>query len=66
MMHSHWNVLNDKDFKLFVLILVVMDDALAPWKRRSLVLTLWVLILVVMDDALALGSKIQKAVKAKS
>ena len=36
-----------------VLILVVMDDALAPPKIRPLLWFVEVLILVVMDDALA-------------
>ena len=39
----------------FVLILVVMDDALVPFAVVVLnVSGLWVLILVVMDDALVL------------
>ena len=37
-----------------VLILVVMDDALAQWKSLRNSIIKYVLILVVMDDALAL------------
>ena len=42
----------------FVLILVVMDDALAPADLAAYIgITVKVLILVVMDDALALGGQ---------
>ena len=43
------------DFIAQVLILVVMEDALAQGFARCITAKLWVLILVVMEDALALG-----------
>ena len=54
MMHSH--VVNEsaKVVENKVLILVVMDDALAPLSNDSSLGVGEVLILVVMDDALAL------------
>ena len=53
MMHSHLVVFDQEVVARYVLILVVMDDALAPvvrWLDRYIKR---VLILVVMDDALA-------------
>ena len=53
MMHSHGK--NEMEFDSFeVLILVVMDDALALKPQITQVKKQTVLILVVMDDALAL------------
>ena len=53
MMHSHGSHQNNDLKRWKVLILVVMDDALAPLWRPYQVAICGVLILVVMDDALA-------------
>ena len=52
MMHSHIKY-HGLSIYLFVLILVVMDDALALCPMISYITRMSVLILVVMDDALA-------------
>ena len=54
MMHSHSEPDSTFDGSEEVLILVVMDDALAPSMKCSPCSKTTVLILVVMDDALAL------------
>gem|GEM_PF-2402507 len=55
MMHSHLPMLFNPQHEISsVLILVVMDDALALSDGRHCTQILFVLILVVMDDALAL------------
>ena len=54
MMHSHFLVMEILMIIATVLILVVMDDALALTKLTPAENKLRVLILVVMDDALAL------------
>ena len=54
MMHSHICKVQEYDADAFVLILVVMDDALAHFQKIYIQsLCCRVLILVVMDDALA-------------
>ena len=53
MMHSHQRNVQRDGSTGGVLILVVMDDALALPSNTERVLTAVVLILVVMDDALA-------------
>ena len=53
MMHSHVYKLDEKSVRSLVLILVVMDDALARYHDITDVIFNTVLILVVMDDALA-------------
>ena len=53
MMHSHIDKDKFKFDQKFVLILVVMDDALAHNMETPFVSICHVLILVVMDDALA-------------
>ena len=55
MMHSHLGDLDKKVHLFRVLILVVMDDALAHMTAVESCWILIVLILVVMDDALAPG-----------
>ena len=57
MMHSHVAMSSQNRLKEDVLILVVMDDALAHAGKWLLSSSRAVLILVVMDDALALTSK---------
>ena len=54
MMHSHCCLQLNRLKPLVVLILVVMDDALALYEISSKARKVQVLILVVMDDALAL------------
>ena len=54
MMHSHYNRKNRNKTFGDVLILVVMDDALARRRCAAMPCDIRVLILVVMDDALAL------------
>ena len=54
MMHSHAMAFVNSEIEEEVLILVVMDDALARGLLEEDDLHLAVLILVVMDDALAL------------
>ena len=53
MMHSHYYRGYHEDDAWMVLILVVMDDALAHSHMNYLLSNFKVLILVVMDDALA-------------
>ena len=56
MMHSHSNSRAFTAEEKEVLILVVMDDALARQSQGSIYSSIIVLILVVMDDALAHSS----------
>ena len=59
MMHSHILIILRIEIVKIVLILVVMDDALAHYCDAGSDDYLYVLILVVMDDALALRSSCQ-------
>ena len=52
-MHSHSPKVEIKGLAVKVLILVVMEDALAPYGGDFIGIQLDVLILVVMEDALA-------------
>ena len=58
-MHSHHTETTTKRYEKAVLILVVMEDALALCRKNVLLQVKRVLILVVMEDALApLGKKL--------
>ena len=52
-MHSHGEKIENKATAQVVLILVVMEDALAHIKNKDMEKLKMVLILVVMEDALA-------------
>ena len=60
-MHSHRNFTADEISAVEVLILVVMEDALALLKRALKYGSLTVLILVVMEDALARTRRCKKS-----
>ena len=56
MMHSFFSAHQQNDWRIYVLILVVMDDALVLRHMISTPQRITVLILVVMDDALVLSA----------